>query len=139
MCTNKTLPPFLVLYNLSVDADDVLDYKKNLTYIWIDRTFSKSAEFDDNFSLVAGPSGYCHNFNMANASDLFHLDLLANLLLLSINQFELLFQTSTPLQSHTIKLSEKLAYEISQASQEIEETVSMECERVFSWLHISCG
>jgi hypothetical protein len=70
---------FLVSYNLSVDADDVLDYMKNLTYIWMDWTFSKNAEFDDmynvNLSLVAGPSGYCYSFNIANASDLFHLDL----------------------------------------------------------------
>jgi hypothetical protein len=79
---------FLVSYNLTIDAGDVLDYMKKLTYIWMDRTFSKQAEFDDMYivylSLVAGPSGYCYNFNMANASDLLHLDLYDHRLLLNM-------------------------------------------------------
>jgi hypothetical protein len=99
---------FLVRYNLTIDAGDVLDYMKNLTYIWMDRRFSKHIEFDDmynaNLSLVPGPSGYCYNFNMANASDLFHLNLYDHLLILSIDHWQVLFQTSTPLQLHTIAL-----------------------------------
>jgi hypothetical protein len=76
----------LVHYNLTIDAGDVLDYMQKLTYIWMDPSFSKHAEFDDMYivylSLVPGPSGYCYNFNMANASDLFHLDLYGHHLLL---------------------------------------------------------
>jgi hypothetical protein len=87
---------FLVSYNLSIDAGDVLEYMKNLTYGWMDRKFSKYAEFDDlynvNMSLVAGPSGYCYNFNMANASDLLHLDLYDHLLLLTKEQFQFSFR-----------------------------------------------
>jgi hypothetical protein len=97
---------FLVPYNLTIDAGDVLEYMENLTYIWMDQTFTKQVEFDDlynvNLSLVAGPSGFCYNFNMVNASDLFHLDLYDQFYcqLISGNSFLDFHPISTPL-NHT--------------------------------------
>jgi hypothetical protein len=69
---------FLVQYNLTIDAEDVLDYIKNQLYDWTEFGCRSEAEFDDRFkahlALIPGPSGYCYNFNLADGSDLFHLE-----------------------------------------------------------------
>jgi hypothetical protein len=68
---------FLVPYNLSIETYDVLNYIKILTWDW-DGAMMHTIHFDDyygiDFAEIIGQSGFCYNFNMVNASDLFHLE-----------------------------------------------------------------
>jgi hypothetical protein len=67
---------FLVPHNLSVDTSDVLVYMEKLLLKWDAR--KNEASFDDffgiDFAVIIGPSGFCYNFNMADADEIFHLD-----------------------------------------------------------------
>lgn len=70
---------FLVPYNLTIDVVDVLDYIKNLTWNWMDRKLFHVINFDDyygiDFAEIVGSTGFCYNFNMIDADELFHLDM----------------------------------------------------------------
>jgi hypothetical protein len=70
---------FLVPFNLTIDTNDVLEYMENLLLVWDLGGFIKMANFDDfygvDFALIVGPSGFCYNFNMIDADELFNLDM----------------------------------------------------------------
>jgi hypothetical protein len=70
---------FLVRYNLTIDAHDVLGYMHKLNYKWTDKSFKKYTTFDDyyyiEFAYMVGPTGFCYNFNMIDADKLFDLKL----------------------------------------------------------------
>jgi hypothetical protein len=69
---------FLLAYNLTIGAEDVLDYMKRLFVDWKDTSVFKNAYFDDkdgiNFAGIVGPTGFCYNFNLADAAKLFNLN-----------------------------------------------------------------
>jgi hypothetical protein len=69
---------FLVPFNLTIDAGDVLDYMAELKMDWHDPGHTNLAFFDDhygiNFAEIIGASGFCYNFNMPEAADLLHLN-----------------------------------------------------------------
>jgi hypothetical protein len=68
---------FLVPFNLTIDTADVLSYIDKLSYKW--DYWNNFATFDDffgiDFASMIGPAGFCFNFNMIDALELFHLDL----------------------------------------------------------------
>jgi hypothetical protein len=70
---------FLVRYNLTIDTGDVLDYLGKLFVMWNDLSFKRVAHFDNtfgvDFTILAGPGGFCYNFNLVDAEDLLNLDL----------------------------------------------------------------
>lgn len=70
---------FLVPFNLTIDADDVLVYIKNLTWDWRDTKLIHYNDFDDDygidFAAIVGSRGICYNFNMVEAVDLFNLEM----------------------------------------------------------------
>jgi hypothetical protein len=70
---------FLIPYNLTIDTEDVLDYIRKLLLEWNDNLVSKNADFDDKFGVdfaeVIGSSGFCYNFNMADANEIFNLNM----------------------------------------------------------------
>jgi hypothetical protein len=69
---------FLVPFNLTIDAGDVLDYMAELRVKWYNPDHSNFAFFDDyygvHFAEIIGASGFCYNFNMPEAADLLHLN-----------------------------------------------------------------
>jgi hypothetical protein len=68
---------FLVPYNLTIEASDVLDYIAKLNYKW--DLYENFATFDNfygvDFAFIIGSSGFCYNFNIIDAEKLFNLDL----------------------------------------------------------------
>jgi hypothetical protein len=70
---------FLVPYNLTINANDVAEYMKNLTWVWYTSALIQFIGFDDQFGIrfapIIGSSGICFNFNMDNPEDIFHLDM----------------------------------------------------------------
>ena len=70
---------FLVPYNLTIDAGDVLDYIKNLTWDWMHADLYHIINFDNyygvDFAEIIGPSGFCYNFNLVDADELFRLEM----------------------------------------------------------------
>jgi hypothetical protein len=70
---------FLIPYNLTIDTKDVLYYIRKLLLEWKDRYISRNAYFADKFGIdfaeVIGSSGFCYNFNMADANEIFNLNL----------------------------------------------------------------
>jgi hypothetical protein len=69
---------FLVPFNLTIDAEDVLDYMSELRVRWHNRKTTNFAFFDDyygvEFAEIIGASGFCYNFNMPEAADLLQLN-----------------------------------------------------------------
>jgi len=76
---------FLLNYNITIDTNDVIDYIQKLN-----RTFYNFSEgynpvllfleqFAINFTNVISHHGVCFDFNIVNASQLFHLDKFVNL------------------------------------------------------------
>jgi hypothetical protein len=69
---------FLVSYNLTIDTENVLNYLKNLLVPWDEDSYVRKANFDDfygvDFATTLGSTGFCYNFNMIDAQDLFNLD-----------------------------------------------------------------
>jgi hypothetical protein len=69
---------FLVPYNLTIDADDVLGYIKNLTWKWFKRQLVQEIGFDDYYGIyfaeIVGFSGFCYSFNIVVPDDIFHLE-----------------------------------------------------------------
>jgi hypothetical protein len=67
---------FLLPYNLTIDANDVLHYIKKLSFVWKD--FANHMIFDDQYAVelaeIVGPTGFCQNFNLILAADLFNLE-----------------------------------------------------------------
>jgi hypothetical protein len=70
---------FLLQYNSTIDTEDVLDFMLELHTNWSQYGFTKYAHFDDyygiDFALVIGSAGFCYNFNMINAGELFNLEM----------------------------------------------------------------
>jgi hypothetical protein len=70
---------FLVSYNLTISTEKVLSCFVGLLNKWDQKYVQREAYFDDKyaaeFNLVMGPSGFCYNFNLANAEELFNPDL----------------------------------------------------------------
>jgi hypothetical protein len=68
---------FLVPFNLTIDTDDVLNYMVKLFLNWTEAGFTRDAYFDDeygiNFAAFVGSTGFCYNFNLADADELFNL------------------------------------------------------------------
>jgi hypothetical protein len=52
---------------------------ENLLLVWDLEGFMKRANFDDffgvDFARIIGSSGFCYNFNMIDADELFNLDM----------------------------------------------------------------
>jgi hypothetical protein len=69
---------FLAQYNLTIDANDVLDYMSKLKFSWHTSDNGYIAYFDDFWGVdlaeISGPTGFCYNFNMLQAEDFFHLN-----------------------------------------------------------------
>jgi hypothetical protein len=69
---------FLLPYNLTVDADDVHVYIKELTWKWRKHSDDQDISFDDthgiDFAEILGPTGFCYNFNLINSTELLYLD-----------------------------------------------------------------
>jgi hypothetical protein len=69
---------FLLSYNLTIGTEDVLDYLKKLLIPWKQKNYIRQANFDDfygvDFATTLGPTGFCYNFNMIDAQDLYNLD-----------------------------------------------------------------
>jgi hypothetical protein len=67
---------FLVPFNLTIETRDVLDYIENINYLW--KSYENYATFDNlfgiDFASIIGSSGFCYNFNMIDADELFNLD-----------------------------------------------------------------
>jgi hypothetical protein len=67
---------FLVPYNLTIDADDVLDYMKSLTWRWF-KLFQNTA-FDDSYAIrfapIIGFSGFCFTFNIVQPDVIFRIE-----------------------------------------------------------------
>jgi hypothetical protein len=68
---------FLLPYNLTIGLEDVLDYIDSLNYKW--DTYDNDATFDDlygiDFAYEIGSTGFCFNFNMVDADEIFQLNL----------------------------------------------------------------
>jgi hypothetical protein len=68
---------FLLSFNLTIDTGNVLDYLRKLLVPWKHESYARSAHFDDyygvDFATTLGPTGFCYNFNMIDAQDLFNL------------------------------------------------------------------
>lgn len=79
-----TKDDFLVSYNVSIDASDVVDYILQLERYWhrnsIDDefTFANQMDFSNKFSAdmakIVTPWGVCYTFNVVDAEKLFFLD-----------------------------------------------------------------
>lgn len=69
---------FLARYNLTIDTSDILDYITKLTWGWSTLALIHIIHFDNyygvDFSLMIGPTGFCYNFNIVDAAELFYLD-----------------------------------------------------------------
>jgi hypothetical protein len=71
---------FLLQYNLTIDADDLLDYiqKIQMDFAPAPVFFPNKANFDDNFGVffakIIGSRGFCYSFNMVDSKELFNLD-----------------------------------------------------------------
>jgi hypothetical protein len=70
---------FLASYNLTTDTEDVLSYLMDLLPEWGTRGTHQEAYFDDtysvHFAIVAGPTGFCYDFNVADPGSFLNLDL----------------------------------------------------------------
>jgi hypothetical protein len=70
---------FLLNYNLTLDAENLLYYLSLLGVSWFDDGLSNYANFDDfygiDFAVFLGPGGFCYNFNMMETDELFNLDM----------------------------------------------------------------
>jgi hypothetical protein len=69
---------FLVSFNMTIDANDVLDYIKKLTWKWFDRRLVNDIGFDDFYGIyfadIIGSSGICYSFNIVVPEKIFHLE-----------------------------------------------------------------
>lgn len=69
----------LLEYNLTIETEDVLGYLRKLHLYFIRDGFFNHVNFDNyygiDFAFVVGPSGFCYNFNMIDADELFNLNL----------------------------------------------------------------
>lgn len=69
---------FLARHNVSVDTDDLVDYIRKLTFVWKQFKLYHFMSFDDilgvDFAEILGPSGFCYNFNLIGAEELYHLE-----------------------------------------------------------------
>jgi hypothetical protein len=69
---------FLIPFNLTIDAEDVLDYMAELRVKWYTPGYTNFAFFDDyygvEFAEITGASGFCYNFNMPEAAELLQLN-----------------------------------------------------------------
>jgi hypothetical protein len=68
---------FLVPLNLTIDTENVLELIESLSYhIYGEFDDYTESYFDDfygiDFAPILAPSGYCYNFNMIEAKDLYH-------------------------------------------------------------------
>jgi acid-sensing ion channel, other len=74
-----TSDEFLADFNLTIDTADVLEYIRNLTWIWRGIGLP-SIDFDDQYGIefaqIVTPSGLCENFNLILANDLFNTEIL---------------------------------------------------------------
>jgi acid-sensing ion channel, other len=72
---------FLVPFNLTIDANDVVNYIKKLTDSW--KTILDNINFDDQYGVafaeIIGPFGFCYNFNLIRSTELFNLDILPHI------------------------------------------------------------
>jgi len=72
---------FLLDYNISIDASDVVDYMHKLERQWFGKGFQPAVYFLEryavNYTKVISHRGICYDFNIVDASELFHLDRLA--------------------------------------------------------------
>jgi hypothetical protein len=70
---------FLEQFNLTIDTDDILTYLEKLHMPWEIPGFTRGAHFDDFYGVfyakIIGSAGFCYDFNMIEAQDLFNLDL----------------------------------------------------------------
>jgi hypothetical protein len=68
---------FLLSYNLTLDTENLLYYLNFLGYYWFRKDLENYAYFDDfygiDFALLYAPGGFCYNFNMVKADELFNL------------------------------------------------------------------
>lgn len=69
---------FLVRFNMSIDANDVVHYIRNLTFNWSQKNLFHEMFFDEKFGIylneVVGPPGLCLTFNIIDADELFYLE-----------------------------------------------------------------
>jgi hypothetical protein len=74
-----TSDEFLIPYNLTINTEDVLHYIRKLLLEWNDDNVTRNANFDHKYGIdfaeVIGSSGFCYNFNMADADEIFNLNL----------------------------------------------------------------
>jgi len=69
---------FLLNFNISIDTSDVVDYMHKLERQWFGNNYFPAVYFLEryavNFTKVISHRGICYDFNIVDASELFHLD-----------------------------------------------------------------
>jgi len=80
---------FLLNFNITIDASDVIDYMQKLKREWFGEDYASNFYFLEryrvNFTELISHRGICYDFNIINASQLFHLDRLVENFNLSSN------------------------------------------------------
>jgi hypothetical protein len=68
---------FLAQFNMTIDAEDVVDYIRILSTEWTE-SLVLTSYFDDyygiDFAAILSPAGFCYNFNLVEAHRLFKIN-----------------------------------------------------------------
>ena len=66
---------FLLINNISIGSDYLVEYIKEVQRPWhIGHSIGWVKNFSVDLGDIMAPWGFCHNFNMMNPEDLFHLN-----------------------------------------------------------------